>query len=197
MSTSPACEGCFLKPQLCMCSLLPKLTTKTRVVVVMHPLEARKSTNTGRLAARCLANAAVVPYRDAIDFGGRAPVVLFPVAGAQPIEELAGKDITLVALDANWRSAARMRKMFALEGIPFAKAPAAPTTYALRKGPHDDGMSTFEAIARSLAVVDGIDAAPLLRALEVFQDRVLWLRGTKTKDAVAGGIPDGVFRHQP
>jgi DTW domain-containing protein YfiP len=181
-----------------MCSLLPKIATTTRVVVVMHPLEERKSTNTGRLAARCLANASVSAYRDPIDFAGRTPVVLFPVAGAQPIDDFACRDdVTLVALDANWRSAARMRKIFARQGFAFASAPAAATTYALRKGPHEHGMSTFEAIARSLAVVDGIDVAPLLRALAVYQDRLLWLRGTKTKDAVLGGIPDGVHRHQP
>ena len=51
---------------LCICALLPRLATRTRVVLVVHQLEANKPTNTGLLAARCLANSTVV-YR------GRAP----------------------------------------------------------------------------------------------------------------------------
>ena len=47
---------------LCICALLPCLETRTRVVLVVHQLEAVKPTNTGLLAVRCLANSAVV-YR--------------------------------------------------------------------------------------------------------------------------------------
>jgi DTW domain-containing protein YfiP len=51
---------------LCICALLPRLETRTRVVLLLHQLEIVKPTNTGVVAARCLANSAVV-YR------GRAP----------------------------------------------------------------------------------------------------------------------------
>ena len=52
---------------VCICGLLPRLATRTRVLLVVHQLEAKKPTNTGVVAARCLANSAVI-YR------GRAPV---------------------------------------------------------------------------------------------------------------------------
>lgn len=195
MSLEAKCEGCFLKKVVCMCALLPRVTTSTRVIVVMHQLEMKKSTNTGRLAVRCLDNSTLVSHDVDLDrvLPARA-VVLFPVAGAQPIADFAGTGATLIALDGNWRQAARMRKKFATRGIPFVTAPPGPTTYALRKSAHPLSMSTFEAIARSLAVLDGLDTTSLLRALEIFQDRVLWLRGAKKRDAVAGGIPDGVLR---
>jgi DTW domain-containing protein YfiP len=51
---------------LCICALLPRLETRTRVVLLLHQLEVVKPTNTGVVAARCLPNSAVV-YR------GRAP----------------------------------------------------------------------------------------------------------------------------
>ncbi len=52
---------------LCICALLPRLETRTRVVLLLHQLEVDKPTNTGVVAARCLVNSAVV-YR------GRAPL---------------------------------------------------------------------------------------------------------------------------
>ncbi|MCC7110901.1 MAG: hypothetical protein IT382_16530, partial [Deltaproteobacteria bacterium] len=36
--------------------------------------------------------------------------------------------------------------------------------------------------------------AALLLALELFQSRLLWLRGTIHKDEVVGGLPPGVRR---
>jgi len=37
---------------LCICALLPRLETSTRVVFILHQLEANKPTNTGLMAAR-------------------------------------------------------------------------------------------------------------------------------------------------
>jgi DTW domain-containing protein YfiP len=60
------CEECRMHRSLCICALLPRLETRTRVVLLLHQLEVDKPTNTGVVAARCLVNSAVV-YR------GRAP----------------------------------------------------------------------------------------------------------------------------
>jgi hypothetical protein len=57
-------------------------------------------------------------------------------------------------------------------------------------------VCTLEAIARALQALEGGDIeSELLRALRLFQDRRLWLRGTKDRADVEGGIPDGVERH--
>jgi DTW domain-containing protein len=209
LSTTPRCAGCFLKPALCMCALLPRVVTRTRVVVVMHGLEHVKSTNTGRLLHRCLPNSDLVLYgNDRPPLPprpwpeGHTPVVLFPVAGAQPVSDFVdvarAGELALVVLDANWRQAARLRKRFASQKIPFAAAPSSePTLYRLRKEPHEGGVSTFEAVARSLAVLEEQDTAPLVTALRVFQDRTLWTRGSIGRDEVEGGIPEGALRHQP
>jgi DTW domain-containing protein len=60
------CEACRMHRSLCICALLPRLETRTRVVLLLHQLEVDKPTNTGVVAARCLVNSAVV-------FRGRAP----------------------------------------------------------------------------------------------------------------------------
>ncbi|HEY4221976.1 MAG TPA: tRNA-uridine aminocarboxypropyltransferase [Myxococcota bacterium] len=203
LSTESKCPRCFLKTALCMCSLLPSMPSQSHVVVVMHAYEHLKSTNTGRIAHRCLPNSSMVLYGER--HGpvlplrtwpeGTTPVVLFPVAGAQPIADFRGhKNLALIALDANWRQAAKLRKHFAVQSVPFAQAPAGPSTYRLRASTHEGGMSTLEAIARSLAVVEDIDVEPLLRAFAIYQDRLLWLRGSIGRADVAGGVPDDVNR---
>lgn len=209
MSTSPRCTGCFLKPAVCMCDVLPSLDMRTHVTVLMHDVEHHKSTNTGRLVHRCL------PHSDLILYGnnrpplparpwpeGRTPVVLFPVAGAQPVSDFRAcarrGELALLVLDANWRQAARLRKRFAVQGIPFVEAPAGPPTiYQLREEPHAAGVCTLEAVARALEVLEDISTEPLMRALRVFQDRTLWMRGVISREAVEGGVPDGAVRHTP
>ncbi len=50
----PRCEGCALPPSLCLCAELPVLAARTRVVLLMHHVELRKPSNTGRLLAQLL-----------------------------------------------------------------------------------------------------------------------------------------------
>jgi len=206
VTTDLRCTRCFLKPALCMCSELPRVATHTRVVVIMHGFEEHKSTNTGRLAISSLENSELVrfgaenpPLSHNPWQADRVPVILFPVSGAQPISDFKNqKNLVLVALDGNWRQAARLRKRFAAQNIPFAAAPpGAPSAYGLRHEPHAHGMSTYEAIVRSLAVLEEIDVSSLERAFRIFRDRTLWCRGSIKKEDVEGGIPDGILRHAP
>ena len=88
---------------LCICAELPRIDTRTRVVLVLHQLEAVKPTNTGIVAARCLTNSAVVyrgrapdgvealPLQVALGPGVR-PMLLFPHASATPLETWRGGD---------------------------------------------------------------------------------------------------------
>lgn len=54
------CAQCRLLLRDCLCDLLPRVETRTRVVVVLHQLEDHKTSNTGRLAHRCLPNSEIV-----------------------------------------------------------------------------------------------------------------------------------------
>jgi len=56
----PRCGQCRLFQHHCLCGLLPRVETRTRVVVVLHQLEDHKTSNTGRLAHRCLPNSEIV-----------------------------------------------------------------------------------------------------------------------------------------
>lgn len=203
------CDRCRQHTGLCLCDALPRLDNRTRVLVVMHRAEDRKSTNTGRLAAHCLARSAVFVRgdRDAepLDLplaDGSTPLLLFPHEDAEELDarHLALGPVTLVVPDGNWRQASRMRRRVrGLSSLRCVRVPRGePSRYRLRRSAREDNLSTLEAIARALAF---FDSPALGAALEdVHQravDRMLWVRGDLAGDEVHGGIPDGALRHAP
>src|SRR5262249_47622572 len=73
----------------------------------------------------------------------------------------------LVVLDASWSQARRMyRKLAALRGLPTLRLPDAEVPAArLRESPGPGRVSTIEAIAGALRLIEGDAAAAPLEAL--------------------------------
>ncbi|MFO0612669.1 MAG: tRNA-uridine aminocarboxypropyltransferase [Polyangiaceae bacterium] len=205
------CAGCRLHLDLCACELIPAIATRTRVVVIIHRSELRKTTNTGRLATQCLVNSELVVRGDhgpspTIAFPPDvAPVVLFPAPDAVPLAELAptlgGKPVALVVPDGTWRQAAKVRnRVPGLRDLPCACLPPgeAPSAYRLRASAHDHGLATIEAIARALGVLEGEAIRTALeRPFLVMVERTLWARGLCRAEDVTGGVPVGATCHDP
>lgn len=175
------CPGCRLLATKCLCDRVPRIETRTRVLVVMHQLETQKPSNTGLLALRCLPNSDVV-IRGALDRSTDVPdwrehgdpVLLFPDPDAQPLETWRdnGRPVTLIVPDGTWRQATRARRRVAgLDTVPCAfVARDAPSAYRLRRTPDPRRLSTIEAIAEALAVLES-SGGPAARdgLLEIFQ----------------------------
>ena len=203
------CEGCRLHLSLCACSLIPRFETRTKFVLFMHYFEDRKSTNSGRLATRCLSNSEVVlrgregePGARFSPEPGRRSLLLFPHEDAQPLSDFvqSQEPLTLVVPDGTWRQASKVRhRVGGLSELTCVSLPKGePSRYRLRFEAHSTGLSTLEAIARALGVLEG---QHLQRALEnVFEtvvERILWSRGTLATSEVASGIPENAKRHDP
>lgn len=206
LSTDPRCPRCALKPALCICERLPRLATRTHVCFVTHKLEDQKSTNTGRLARAVLSNTSLCLFGNDLPALPRLPwptdhrpVVLFPQRGAPEVGPALLDDerpLALVVLDGTWRQANRWRKRFLVERVPFAvPPPGGPGRYRLRTAPGEQGLCTIEAVARALGALEGsaVEHA-LVDALELFQSRLLWLRGAIDRADVVGGLPEHVRR---
>ncbi len=136
-------------------------------MIVRHHLEQHRSSNSGRLAHLALPNSVIV------DHGGiGGPAKLPPLAGAWLLFP-EGEPCTrvpepppreLIVLDATWSQARRMyRKIDALRGLPILRLPEGWRASArLREAPSADRVSTIEAIAGALRLLEGDDkAAPL------------------------------------
>ncbi len=179
------CSGCWLHVPSCVCAELPRLALATRVVLVMHHVELRRSSNTGRLAARVLG--AEVRVRG---LPGAAPteapegrrLVLFPAEKSRILtrEDAALGPVTLVVPDGTWKQAshAASRDEAAAGAEVVTLPPGAPSRYRLRRRPNDGALCTYEAIARALAILEGPEIeVRMMRALDLFVERTLALRG--------------------
>jgi DTW domain-containing protein YfiP len=181
------CDGCRLPLALCLCAELPRLAIRTRLVVVMHRREAITSTNTGRLAAAMLEGARV-RVRGARDATGAVTeplppgrrLALFPREGARVLgPEDASEATVLLVPDGTWAQARRLllRDPELRAAEPVALPPVAPTRYALRRNRREGTVSTLEAIAGALGVLEGPEVeAALLAALDRFVERALRAR---------------------
>jgi len=200
------CERCTLHRELCICSLIPRLETQARVVILMHALEEKKPSNTGRLAHLCLPNSEIRLRgsfdRSPMSFEGlvREDKESWMLFLSDTSEELspelvaaAKKPIQLLVPDGTWAQASRLGSMLAkkLPTVKHVKLKASkPTQYLLRTEHHPDGMATFEAIARSLGVIEGAKVQEEMEKIfQVMIDRVLWTRGKLPAEKVSGGIP--------
>jgi DTW domain-containing protein YfiP len=197
---------------LCICALVPRLRPRTRLTLLIHYREARKPTNTGQLAARCLDRSTVEIFGQRgrlieapLVHGDEVPLLLFPDDDAVPITRYAACDrpIALFVPDGNWQQARKVRRRGpGFSGIPCVTLPdAGPTEYRLRAEPRIGGLATLEAIARALGILEG-DAGPaiegaMLAVFRVMVERTLWFRGKLRNDEVAGGIPPAAIADDP
>lgn len=167
----PACPTCGLIAGLCACAWLETLEAETEVVVVMHRLEQHRRSNTGKLAAHVLATGTVV-VREGPAEPEREPTagsyVLFPNAGAVPIEAAKARGLLrLVVPDGTWPQAGRIARRDPLcSGLPSVSlAPSRRSIYDLRRSDRPHALSTFEAIAEALRVLEGDTLADRMHAV--------------------------------
>lgn len=207
------CDGCALHQGLCLCDSIPDVGSRHRLCLVIHRDEARKTTNTGKLAARCLLGSEVLihghqdepvvsPWSAAEADAFPRGLLLFPCDEAEPLSRAHAAEgpVRLVVPDGNWRHASKMaRRIEWMAALPRVTLPAgAPSRYRLRSEPKLGGLATMEAIARAFGILEGSSVQEQLE--EVFRkmvDRTLYSRGLLGRDEVYGGVPEGVMRHDP
>lgn len=200
------CPRCVLHAELCVCQDIPRLELATRVVLMIHAVEIKKPSNTGRLAHLCLPNSEVRlrGERDGtpLDLSGLEDehyetwlLTLSDRSEEITPELVAGltKPVRLLVPDGTWSQASRLGSKLAkqLPSVKHVKLKASkPSEYRLRTEHHPDGMATFEAIARALGYLEGAPVQEVMeRVFKIMTDRVMYTRGKMSADDVSGGIP--------
>lgn len=179
------CLKCFLNPSLCICSLLPTLDLKTKISLIIHAKELKRTTNSGRLALHCLTNSELrirgesqqpldlsdllsPSYHSLLFYPSDAAVELT----LDYLRPLSDKPIHLIVPDGNWRQASKVQTRHPeLKNIPRVnlKRPNL-AKFHLRAESSEFGMSTLEAIAHALGVIEGPDVSEKL--LQVYQAKL-------------------------
>jgi DTW domain-containing protein YfiP len=206
------CPRCEIRKPLCFCSLIPQITLKTRVLVLMHTFEEPLTTNTAKLAHTSLLNSDIIIHGkkderlspEMLHNPDYDSLLLYPSPfatelSAEYVSSLT-RPVMLVVPDANWRQTTKfVRREPAITGIPHVKLPAGPPTeYRLRVQRNESGVCTLEAIARAIGLLESPDAQKRLEwVLRIMVERTLWSKGKlPAEKCVTAGIPQEAFRHE-
>ncbi|NAW84582.1 DTW domain-containing protein [Vibrio sp. V43_P6S15P86] len=163
---SQPCPNCGFQFN-CMCSLVPKLTSEHNILLLMHPNELTRDTNTGQLLEQCQLNIERViwdrkqPPAELLTLladPSRYPVLLFPCEESITLEHVVlqsqqqTKNPLFIILDSTWQEARKMiNKSRWLESIPTMELSAsADSQYQLRRNQQQGNLCTFEVAAHLL-----------------------------------------------
>jgi DTW domain-containing protein YfiP len=175
------CYRCFWPKPLCWCGSIRPMATATRFEILMHPMEFKRvKLGTGRLAHLCLENSGLrvglgfdgdAGLQALLGDPGNAPVLLYPGPGARdlsngapPVDDLGGRRLVVILLDATWSLAGKMlRASPSLARLPRAMlAPPSPSRFVIKRQPRRGCLSTLEAIHETLIALEraGLDRYP-------------------------------------
>ncbi|MEO5668738.1 MAG: tRNA-uridine aminocarboxypropyltransferase [Bdellovibrionota bacterium] len=197
------CDICRMRQEICICPEIAafkrRWQPRTRVTVLMHHREENLTTNTAHLASLLLP-CCEIHLRGEIGKSidpslilksGESPLLLYPSQDAIVLTpELVAAlphPVTLIVPDGSWRQASKVAKREAfLKDVPkVVLSPDAPSRYRLRREPKEEGLGTFEAIARAVGVVEGRALrAELEKVFEEMVERTL--RSREGKKPISG-----------
>lgn len=117
--TVDPCPICRMHRERCICHHIPKLNLKTKLSLVIHHRELKRTTNTGRLAVQALENSAIYirgQDRTPLDLSSillpeYESYLLYPSEEAIDIETIKpAKPVHLIVSDGNWRQAGKLHR---------------------------------------------------------------------------------------
>ncbi|NMX63190.1 DTW domain-containing protein [Pseudomonas sp. WS 5079] len=194
----PQCPRCLRPTTHCLCALIPRLDSRTRVLLLQHPSEVNHALNTARLAALGLVNAQLVvgeifeDLQTLLNPPGYQARLLFPAEDAQPLQaySLSSQPLLLVVPDGTWRKARKLLHLNPLlAALPrVTLAEGAVSRYRLRKAPGPGALSTVEAIVQALQVLEAPQSfEPLLRPFEALIEGQIAAMGEEVFQRNHGG----------
>lgn len=194
--TKDPCPSCFLNKARCICEQIPTLTLKTRLCLVVHAKELKRTTNTGRLAVKALTNSEMrirgegteaLDLSDLLNTQYRT-LLFYPSDEAIDLtaEYIAAdpRPVQLIVPDGSWRQASKVHyRHHELKDVPRVMIKAANlATQHLRVENTPEGMATLEAIAQAMGIIEGAAVKDALMALYTAKlEGTLQGRGTLKK----------------
>src|SRR3989338_2512968 len=182
-NTKDPCPICYLTRTLCICESIPTLDLKTKVCLIVHVNELKRSSNTGRLALRALVNSEMRvrgDTREPLDLSDlltdRYRTFLFyPTVDAVELDnELVAQDgrpIQLLVPDGTWRQANKVHsRHHELKDVPRVKISAPDISkFHLRAQHRPEGMAPCKPPPIPLGGIKGILGKPKL--INFFDER--------------------------
>lgn len=174
--TKNPCLVCFLHKDRCICESIPTLTLATKITLIIHAKELKRTTNTGRLALKALTNSEMrvrgkdretLVLSDLLSSNYRT-LLFYPSDNAVELDQKfvseSSLPIQLIVPDGNWRQASKVHYRHPeLQDIPRVMI-STPNMAGLhmRAETTEAGMATLEAIAHALGIIEGKEVKEVL-----------------------------------
>lgn len=191
------CKKCRMLDSHCICSYLIGSDNQTPITILMHHRETLTTTNTGRIAHFLLNNSSI-HYRGLIESPlkaidvlqrGYTPLYLYPseesVVLTQELAQSLGNRVQLIIPDGSWRQAKRVarREPFLKDVKHVRLSDATSGIFFLRRKIKEEGVSTIEAIARALGVIESSELQQNLEnVFKIMVEKTLETRGKKLEN---------------
>ncbi|CAM2741846.1 tRNA-uridine aminocarboxypropyltransferase [Pseudoalteromonas distincta] len=185
------CNHCNFALNTCICSAITNINNKVTIIILQHPSEEKIAKNTAKLLNLCLTDCQIIKGENNDDFSilktlpVSSTVLLYPNENAINLDDNAEQasinnithlaeqasinNIThLIVVDGTWKKAYKILQLTPLlnqfKTVSFKQLPK--NRYAIRKAPRADSLSTLEAVAHSLLLIEQLDPAPLYNVLD-------------------------------
>jgi hypothetical protein len=182
------CRRCLRPTAFCVCEHLPSLATRTRVVILQHPREARLAICSAWLCHAALPGSELIQGVRLDQHPRVQPLLeeagtwlLYPGEGSTSAAALAAAPPrTLLVIDATWTQAVKLLKtnprLAALPRLGIGAGQVSPSSYGgLRREPVEGHLATIDAVAEALGVLEGdpVRFAPMRTAFRLAVERQL------------------------
>ena len=164
------CPNCRVNRLFCVCSILTPFEISTNVSLIVHVSELKLTSNTAQFVEKILPSSAEIFIRgrvndnfegDPIVARSGRPLFLYPSEdslelNADFVQSHPGP-YHIIIPDGNWHQARRVKKREEkFQDIQSVRLPAGLVgEYKLRKAPQPEWVSTYEAVAYALGVLEG------------------------------------------
>lgn len=190
------CSRCHYPDKTCICDHVETITCSTEIIVLQHPEEIKNAKGTVRLLSLSLPNLQCFVGETSSDFDDVAQKIsafngqiylLFPCDESVALEQvfecknnrlsaLEQKQL-LIVIDGTWRKALKIYKqnpwLQSLQAYHFSQNLA--SNYYIRRSAVESGVSSLEAVAYFLELVEGINSQPLHNLFDYMQQQQIKL----------------------
>lgn len=167
--TKDPCAGCSLHQSRCICEFIPTLNLKTKITLIVHAKELKRTSNTGSLALKALTNSEMKIRgidKETLNLSNLLTpdyrtFLFYPSENAIELnQELISESslpIQLLVPDGNWRQASKVHYRHPeLINVPRVMISTPNTSlYHMRAENTEHGMATLQAIALALGMIEG------------------------------------------
>ncbi|TGE81289.1 DTW domain-containing protein [Pseudoalteromonas sp. KS88] len=180
------CPNCQFSPLTCLCNDLVAVNNKLKIIILQHPSEVKVTKNTAKLLNLCLSQCTVIhgesqeDFQFLTDLPTKTTALLYPNEHAilldtkdEKVNELKTQLTHLIVLDGTWKKAFKIMQLTPkLNDFVSVSFNCIPTNrYHIRKAPRVDSLSTLEAVAYSLMLVEQQDPTPLYTVLDALNHK--------------------------